>query len=55
MVNTSFTRVPGRLIVEMEPPVTDFNKNVSCTGKLCVEDNPAAEKFLVELDALLNI
>ena len=55
MMNTSPTRVLRWLIIEMEPSVTNFNKNVSCTSKFCVKDNLASKEFLVELDALLNI
>jgi hypothetical protein len=55
MVNTSLARIFGRLIVEMEPPITNFDEYVSCASKLSIEDNLTSEKFLVKLDALLNI
>ena len=55
MVNTSLTRVLGRLIIEVKTSVTNLNEYVSCTSKFCIEDDLASEEFFIELNALLNI
>ena len=55
MMNASPTWVLGGLIIEMKPSVSNFHKNVSRASKFCVKNNFPFKKFLIELDALLNI
>ncbi len=54
-MNTSFSRVLGRLVIEVKAAIADFHEYVSCTSKFCIEDDFTSEEFLIEFDALLNI
>jgi hypothetical protein len=55
MVNASLARTLRWLIIQMKSPVTYFNKNVSYTSKLGVEDDLASKEFFIELDARSDI
>ena len=39
----------------MKPSVSNFHKDVPRPSKFCVKNNFRFKKFLIELDALLNI
>jgi len=55
MVNASPPGVPGWLVIEVKSAMADLHEYVSCAGEFRIENDLAPEKFLVELDALINI